>query len=66
MTLKHLTKLQQQIYVAVVGRGLPNVEAAKRIGCTEDVVNTQLPIAIERAYWREWPAPDPDQLNLFA
>ena len=65
MSLKHLTPLQERIYVAVVGRGLSTAEAAKRIGCLEYVINQQLPIAIERAKWRDWPAPDPDQLNLF-
>ena len=65
MTLKHLTTLQQQIWVAVIGRGLSKPETAKRIGCTEDVVNAQLPIAIEREKWLEWSEPDPDQLSLF-
>ena len=72
MTYRHLTTLQQQIWLLVIEDGLSASQAAKRLDRTEHVVNTQLTCATNRlkayAQWilsRRDRQSNPDQLNLF-
>ena len=67
MTLKDLTKRQKRIYLAIVRYRMAKDVAAEWVGfgCTVEDIDAELPAINACVSWREWPAPNPDQLSLF-